>query len=147
MSKTILDTSFDVLIDSNRAISIILTNHHHHHYYRRWIASCLAACGEAGIVPAPIVRSIFLWLVQHHAQPATRSAAILGIFPSLVDILKQGACVELVWPSGLVFYSIHSHALVPLPADAPLCMEAWRLVVEMDRLESLDRQVGLWDMS
>ncbi len=77
----------------------------------RWIAAFLAASGDAGNVPVPVVER-FLSIVRHHAQPATRSAAILSICPALVGILNQ---------------------------DSALCMQIWRLVVgELGGLEPID---------
>lgn len=78
----------------------------------RWIASFLAASGEAGVVPLPVVRR-FLSIVRDHPQSSTRATAVLGVCPALVEVLKRDAC---------------------------LCMDVWRLVVELDGLGLLDHQ-------
>lgn len=78
----------------------------------RWVASFLAASGEAGVVPARVVQR-FLSLVRDHPQPSTRATAVLGFCPALVEVLKR---------------------------DAGLCMDVWRLVVELDGLGLLDHQ-------
>lgn len=78
----------------------------------RWVASFLAATGEAGIVPARVVRR-FLSIVRDYPQPSTRATAVMGICPALVEVLKR---------------------------DAELCMDVWRLVIELDGLGLVDRQ-------
>jgi hypothetical protein len=77
----------------------------------KWIASILAASDDASsAVPVPVVER-FLSIVRHHAQPATRAAAILSICPALVGILNQ---------------------------DSALCMQVWRLIVALGGLEPID---------
>lgn len=78
----------------------------------RWVASFLAASGEAGVVPTRVVRR-FLSIVRDHPQPSTRATAVIGICPALVEVLKR---------------------------DTELCVDVWRLVVELDGLGLLDRQ-------